>query len=75
MKENQNLKSAEIPYFRKFPGLGGGKTTADSEFNRAIRLIVHRIDVEYSAPEEKILKQNSVSDGSMFVVLNGAFCV
>ena len=38
-------------------------------------MIIANIEVTYSEPEEKILLQNSESDGSMFVILNGVFDV
>jgi len=48
---------------------------ADADFHKALGMIIANIEVTYSEPEEKILLQNSESDGSMFVILNGVFDV
>ena len=48
---------------------------SDTQFKKAVKLIVSNIEVEYAVPEEKVIVQNRDSDGSMYIILNGTFDV
>jgi len=51
------------------------KDKADTQFNNALALIVAKIKICHTEPEQKVFRQNETNNGKMCVILNGVFDV